>query len=322
MKRTTGSRGTGSVPGVRGANGVGIYDRDYFRQERSGFFLTAPRTAIATLIIVNVVVYLAEILLGSPIPHQNSVINLLSVHVTAPHAGTAWWDANTLTHPWLWWQFITYGFVHALTMEHILFNMLALGFLGRDIEAWYGTKEFVRLYFAILVFGSVVWAIVNNFLPGGAPAILFGASGAVTGVVLLYALNFPRRILYLMFVLPVPAWLVGVLVVGYDVWGAMGRAEAGVAYSVHLAGAAFAFIYFHQRWNLGRLLQGRFRLPRLSRPSLRLHQPEDDFDEGVPEEEVDRILEKIHTQGESSLTRKERQILENASREYQKRRGN
>ena len=153
--------------------------------------------------------------------------------------------------------------------------------------------------------------------------MLIGAAGAISGVVILYAVNFPRRILLLMFVIPVPAWLVGFLQVGYDIFGAMARAHGdNIAYTVHLAGAALAFLYYHQRWNFGQWL-GRlpFRWPP-ARPRLKVHEEEPDEPEpdGVAEEEVDRILEKIHREGEASLTRKERRILETASREYQRRR--
>jgi hypothetical protein len=61
-------------------------------------------------------------------------------------------------------------------------------------------------------------------------------------------------------------------------------------------------------------------LPR-PRPKLRVHTPEDETDKpGNLSEEVDRILEKISREGEASLTRQERRILETASRQYQKRR--
>jgi hypothetical protein len=197
--------------------------------------------------------------------------------------------------------------------------MLTLFFLGRDVEQWYGTKEFTKLYLVMLALGSFAWALINRL--HGDDGVLLGASGAIAGVVVLYALNFPRRTLFVMFVIPMPAWLLGVLAVAYDIWGAMGRADEHVAYVVHLVGAAFAVLYYYQRWNFGRMFQGRFHWPTWPRrPPLRVHDPESNEDEGVPEEEVDRILEKIHREGEGSLTRKERRILENASREYQRRR--
>ena len=68
---------------------------------------------------------------------------------------------DTLTRPWLWWQFLTAAFAHSPVVEHILFNMLALFVLGRDVEEAYGPKEFLRVYLALVVFASVVWNVVE-----------------------------------------------------------------------------------------------------------------------------------------------------------------
>lgn len=295
-------------------DGVGLYDRDYYRPDRPGFFLAIPQSAVVTLILINVAVYLADALFGG---QAHWVDDLLSARV------------GTLTQPQYWWQFLTYGFVHdPRALTHIVFNMLALWFLGREVENRYGTAEFTRLYLVMVVVGGIVWAVVGKL--SGLPRVIdgrlldpsvIGASGAIAGIVVLFALNFPRRIILFMFFLPMPAWVLGVLLVFLDAWNAVADRHSQVAYVVHLAGAAFAFIYFQQQWNFGRLFSG-FHWPRLrSRPRLRVHDPDElEEDEGVPEAEVDRILEKIHREGEASLTRKERGILENASREYQRRR--
>jgi hypothetical protein len=121
-----------------------------------------------------------------------------------------------------------------------------------------------------------------------------------------------------MFVLPVPAWVVGVLMIGGDVLLLLGMASHRyVAFDVHLVGAAFAIAYFRFGWNLGRFLPDlgflRSGLARLKpRPRLKIHDP----DEGLQEsdEEGDRILEKVSREGLGSLTRKERRILEEYSR--------
>ena len=261
---------------------------------------------------MNVAVWLIDSLFW---PGTRQINDLLATHV------------DTLTHPWMWWQFVTYGFVHdPHQLQHILFNMLALWFFGRDIEQLYGRAEFLRLYFVLLAVGGVAWAAIN--MPDRSPVDqqVIGASGAVTGIVLLYALNFPRRMILFMFILPMPAWVLGVLMVAGDMLGAFGaRPDEHIAYAVHLAGAAFAILYYRQRWNLGRLLPGSFlRSWFRFRPGLRLHDPKPDEPDSDAsqrrEQELDRILEKIHSQGESSLTRAERRILETASREYQKRR--
>ncbi len=116
-----------------------------------------------------------------------------------------------------------------------------------------------------------------------------------------------------------------------------GVAGSNVAYSVHLAGAAFALIYYKQQWNLTRLTEGRFHWLRRpawlgGAPRLRVHRPtydshSDSNSQNEPEakpdadlsREVDRILAKITREGEASLTAAERRTLETASREYQKR---
>jgi hypothetical protein len=188
------------------------------------------------------------------------------------------------------------------------------------VESRYGRNEFVRIYLTTLVVGGVVWALVNQIEGGHPLSTVYGASGAVAGVVILFALNFPNRTILLFFVIPTPAWVVGLLVVGFDLYGAIVRPGTNVAYAVHLTGAAFAFLYFRMGWNLGRLVAGRFRMPRLwNRPKLRLHDPDGNGATDLAEE-VDRILEKIHREGEASLTRKERRTLESASRQYQRRR--
>jgi len=286
---------------------MGIYDRDYYRQSpRPGFSLRTPRSVVTTLVLINVGVYVADGLLW---PDTHRLTETLAVRI------------STLTHPWLWWQFLTYGFAHAPSPSHILFNMLTFWFLGRDIEFTYGPKEFLRLYLMMLIVGSLAWTIGNRLrgVPADAPMICYGASGAIAGIVVLYALHFPRRTLLLFFVVPVPAWLVGVMVVLFDIFGATGHGgPSNIAYSVHLAGAAFAFLYYQFGWNIGRLVPDRFSLSRLKpRPRLRVHDP--DTKQRNISEEVDQILEKIHREGEDSLTRKERRTLQNASREYQRR---
>lgn len=295
---------------------MGMYDRDYYREEHGGFQLRMPQSAVGALIAINLAVYLADMLFGGK---YHSITAAL---VLSPDA---------LTRPWLWWKFLSYGFAHDWSsLGHIFGNMLALFFFGRDVEARYGTREFLRIYLSAIVLGGVVWALFEAL--AGKDGFVLGASGAVATIVILFALNFPRATILFFFIVPMPAWVLGVLFVVGDMLGFLGGRTPGegpgVAYVIHLVGAAYAFLYFQADWNFGRALQG-FSLSRLwPRPRLRVHTPEqEDADDEPPDAppadltaEVDRILEKISREGESSLSRKERQTLEEASRRYQRRR--
>jgi membrane associated rhomboid family serine protease len=308
---------------------VGIYDRDYYRQGRSGFELRAPRTAVGIIIAINIAVFLVEILSpqwsGSTVAADflcDHVVPLSKERDPGWNHDKGWWDQDTLRHPWLWWQFLTCGFAHAPNeLQHIAFNMLTFFFLGRFVEQRYGTREFIRLYLAALVFSSVVWAVTTRLFEPETAVPSLGASGAISAVVVLFALNFPRQMMLFMMVIPMPAWMLGVLMIGFDVYGAINRGNGdNVAYAAHLGGAAFALAYYQLHWNLGRLFQWTAGLKFRPRPPLKVFHPLDDSGDAVDDAEVDRILVKIHREGEKSLTRRERTIMETASRKAQQRR--
>ena len=94
--------------------GVGIYDRDYYRRNQPGFSLRMPQSMVMTLILINAALFLIDGLLFERTHDLTRILELSS---------------DTLWRPWMWWQFITYGFVHGSVM-HILMNMLQLWFLG------------------------------------------------------------------------------------------------------------------------------------------------------------------------------------------------
>ncbi len=292
---------------------MGLYDRDYYRGEtRPGLHVRAPQSAVVWIILINVAVWLVgSFFFFDPLRSLDRLSGWLAL------SGDALWK------PWLWWQFVTYGFAHARDPQHILFNMLGLFILGRDVEWTYGKREFIRLYLALVVAGGLVWSIASTITGNLIPVV--GASGAVAGIVVLFALHFPRRTLLLFFLFPMPAWVVGVLLVAFDILGALGHGGQNVAYIVHLAGAGFAFLYFKAGWRFSRLGEGLGSwLQRLRGPRLRVRRPDDDAGEDMEEDfsgEVDRILEKISREGEASLTRRERRVLQDASRRYQQRRG-
>ena len=105
------------------------------------------------------------------------------------------------------WQLVTYMFIHA-GLFHILFNMLALWMFGTELERVWGTR-FMKFYFVTGI-GAGALTVLISLVPFGPTAQLYGsdiigASGAVYGLLLAYALYFPDRPIYMYFVFPIPA---------------------------------------------------------------------------------------------------------------------
>ena len=226
--------------------------------------------------------------------------------------------ADFFRRPWEVWRLVTYGFLH-FGITHIFFNMYALWLFGMDIEARYGKAEFLRFYVAALAIAGLVWLIAEAAFSGMASnAVLIGASGAITGVMILYVLHFPERTLMFWGVVPIKVWVLGALYVGLDVLGSLNRSDQ-VAHVAHLGGAGFGFLYVRQRLNLGRWVPSEAIKTLVGRrPKLKIHDP--DKTKRDLNKQVDAILEKISREGEASLTRQERKTLEEASRQYQRRR--
>jgi hypothetical protein len=200
---------------------------------------------------------------------------------------------------------------------HVAFNMYGLWLFGSDVERIYGPMEFLRIYISTIIVAGLVW--VGAETAAGARSELLGASGGVMGLMIIYVLHFPQRT-FTLFPIPIPikAWALGALYVLFDLLGAAQNTD-NVAHLAHLSGVGYGFVYYRSGWNLGRLIPGRLSASMFKlRPSLKIHDP--DSRPRELNEQVDQILEKISREGESSLTKKERRTLEEASRRYQKRR--
>jgi membrane associated rhomboid family serine protease len=292
---------------------MGIYDRDYERDrsygDSPGFHLGSDMTWTTKLVIVMAIVYVIQLVTNSNAPASGWFTRIFELHADLPR------------QPWMAFQLITYGFLHDPgDLKHILFNAFALWMFGRSVEAHYGKKEYLTFFLVTVAVAGVVW-LVSEWVSSGqlTQFSLLGASGGIAGVLLLFCLNFPRQQIFIWGVLPMPAWVFALLFLGMNLFGTVGG-DGHVAYTAHIGGAIFALVYFKAGWRLSNCLPGGWKMPKLGRrPSLRVHDPADDFDD-ASDDAVDNILRKIREHGQDSLTHEERRILEEASREYQKRR--
>lgn len=147
-----------------------------------------------------------------------------------------------------WWQPFTYQFVHG-DLQHLIGNMIGLLFFGLSVERRVGSIEFV-LFYLVCGFLSGVLSLVAYVLTGMWGVYLMGASGAVFAVLLAYATLYPRSVIYLWMIIPVPA---PILVLGYaaiETLMLVSGSRSGVAHATHLFGFAVAWAYFAIRFSV------------------------------------------------------------------------
>ncbi|MFO0943260.1 MAG: rhomboid family intramembrane serine protease [Pirellulales bacterium] len=295
---------------------MGLYEREYY-QDSSDFQPVRPwngRSMISILIIINVAVFLGNFIFGSVTE------NPVNEHL--------WLHPSDLSNPARWYRLLGNGFAHSKDITHILFNMLGLYLMGQVVELKYGRGEFLRFYLITIILCSLGWALKHRLF--GATDIdnrvLLGASGGVTAVTMLFVFNFPNMTLHAFGVVPIKSWVFGIFVVVMNLFGTakyqVGQAEQ-VAYDVHLIGAGFAAIYFYAGLNFGAIgtVWGKLAGMMKSKPKLKIHEPESAVADSV-KEEADRILEKLHREGQDSLTAQERKTLVDYSFAMRKQRRN
>lgn len=284
--------------------------------------------AVQWIIAANVGVYFLQLtLLGAP-----TVFGALGL------------DPSRLSSEW--WTPLTYMFVHA-GLLHITFNLLALWMFGPRVEAAWSAKAFTWFY----LWCGLGGAIAHILLSGGSS--LVGASAAVSGVLLAYALRWPDEEVYLFGAIPMRSrWLV-VWMIGINL--AMGIASnstgSGIAWFSHLGGLAFGWIYLRvmsfggldgfRRWvspvpdvpddafrAVPKTRSRRQRADRgdgvddivaksnalATRPARPALLPRVEDTEKRAAERMNLVLDKISKHGIESLTLEELKLLEEASR--------
>ena len=176
--------------------------------------------ATQALIAINVLVFLAESALGT------AFISLLAL-----------WPIGPRFMPW---QVVTYAFLHG-SLPHLLFNMLGLYMFGADLERVWGSRRYLVYYMACALSAALAQLLVAGFTGAFYPTV--GASGAIFGLLLAFAMLFPRRMIMPLFPpipmrAPVFVTVYGVLELFLGVTGT----AAGVAHFAHLGGLAGGYL--------------------------------------------------------------------------------
>jgi len=216
------------------------------------------------------------------------------------------------------WSLVTYMFLHS-GMGHLIFNMIGLYFFGPRLENRLGAKAFLWLYFLSGIGGAVFHLMFSGLAP------VVGASAGVYGVLLGFAMYWPREKIYLWMILPVEAWLLATILVIASLYSGINpSAGSNTAHFAHLGGLAFAFGFLKWwEWNKGaaqRVFQTKLHPDatptgmvgdRLA--AARWKGISVDGMHELNRDEVVRLLSKVDGDGAGSLTPSERQFLDRMS---------
>lgn len=225
-------------------------------------------------------------------------------------------------------RLVTSTFVH-VNWQHLIFNMVTLLFFSFDLESFFGPVKFLLLYFASEIGGNLLALLIHRNNPSYSSV---GSSGAINGLIFAAIAIFPG-----MRIIIIPGWLFGLIFILYSIYGIRSRKD-NIGHEAHLGGALTGMIIavlFHPAAitenTLPLLLMLiptiAFMVVIITKPSMllvdnywfkhRYNYTVDDRYNALKrssQQEVDRILDKINQRGINSLSKKERESLEEYSR--------
>lgn len=263
---------------------------------------------IGLLIGINVIVYL---LINIPATFEQLFlktdnIELLSfTYLKLP--------ANLHVLAQYFWTPITYMFMHSGVL-HILYNMVWLYWMGQLFEEYLGNKRIILLYILGGLIGALFFVAGMNLIPlfkGDTSAAVVGASAGVMAVVIATATLLPDYQLYLMFIGPVRLKWLAIAFVIMDFLGTTGPNAGGEM--AHLGGALIGFLYIKQ---LQRGNDWNKSVNKLFTPKTKLTVVKGGAGSSISpsQAEIDRILDKISSSGQDSLSKQEKETLLRASK--------
>jgi membrane associated rhomboid family serine protease len=219
--------------------------------------------AVRALIIANVAVYVAMLLT----PARIADVIVRDLFGLTPSAVI---ESGRV------WQLATYLFLHSSTsIGHILFNMLALWMFGVELERRWGTTFFTKYYFVCGV-GAALCTVAIALLPFDATALSYrvptiGASGAIYGLLLAWALLFPDRRILFMFIFPLSARVFVLLIGAIAFVSALQSTGGPVSNIAHLGGLVAGWLYLRGPKDLQLALKYRLTRWRMERMRRRFN---------------------------------------------------
>lgn len=284
---------------------MGFEDRDYMKETPAYRlqFGTGWSDTVKILVAINISVFIIHEIVQGNAPAESEPIYRFS-----------YLSYSNAVQSLQIWRFITYQFMHD-SFIHILFNMLALYGLGPIVERNIGAKAFLKLY----LIGGVIGGLVSLMLTavviavsGGSSRVspntqVIGASASIFALIIA-AYEAQPELRFFFLTRSVFLWILITVSAAFVVAKVATDQEITVAHEAHLGGLAFGWFRVRRsrpsaRARSTKRNQGRWEQKRRRELASLMHE----------EEEVDRILAKVHEEGLTSLSRKEKKILQRAT---------
>jgi len=256
------------------------------------------------LLIANVVIHFIHVVWNRHTPRLPADIFGLSM--------------NGLKSGYLW-QPVTYMFFHdPVGMMHLLMNMIGLYFLGTEFERAFGQKRFLQFYGLCGIVGGIAYLVLSLFaMKSYAYTPLIGASGAIYGLLVAAIIFFPH-INIILIVFPVPIRVFGLIIAAILLLQLLaGNVPNAGGEVCHVAGAATGVVIFWAWGFLPKVQLGSGKVGQFVERQRQGSWSRKQKQLAIEQVEVDRILAKVHEQGIPSLSRRERKLLEKATRRKQ-----
>jgi membrane associated rhomboid family serine protease len=301
---------------------MGASDRDYFRDEErryaGGGGLPGMTPVIRWLMIVNAVIFLIDFF-SRPGKGGNPFFGVINDPLCFTMQ-SAFLEGRI-------WEFFTFQFLHA-SPWHLIANCIGLYLFGPWAERWWGSRRFIVFYLLCGIAGALFFSLLtlSGVLPGRSLySELVGASAGIYGIMLSVAVINPNQLFHIPFIsVPVSLRRIALFCMGFAVLIILGdnllggrafRNSGGEA--GHLGGAILGYLLtrYPQVLRKGKASEEKIIRPkefRKRKPAGKL-RPRSSVDVATASE-VDRILDKINREGIQSLTDKEREILQQASK--------
>ena len=208
----------------------------------------APTPAVKILLITNIALFFMNVIVG----------DVMTIRLGL--------SPQSVFEDFALWQPATYMFLHSTRgLGHILFNMLALWMFGTELERTWGTRFFTKYYFVTGIGAAATSLLLSLFIADIYHSTTVGASGAIYGLLIAYAMYFPHRTIYYI-IFPIPARVFVTIMGLIAFWSSVSGTGGGVAHTAHLGGLVVGYLYLkglrsrpldelkyrYLRWKMGR----------------------------------------------------------------------